>query len=447
MKILLVDDEKNILESVSRALIRMGHEVVTAGGFNEAAKAGDKSFEVALLDVWLNDGDGVELLKEFKSRYPDLITVMVSGHSTIATAVEAIKQGAYDFLEKPLSLDKLEVLLQNIDELISLRKQRDILLARLEGEYKLIGESQTVKDLLNNIKKFAPEEAHVLITGESGSGKELVARLIHNNSPRRQGPFIAINCAAMPEELAEAELFGYEKGAFTGAVKAHEGHFRRASGGVLFLDEISEMSLRLQAKLLRVLEDKKVAPLSVKATYNVDIRLITATNRNLKDEVGRGNFRQDLYFRLNVLPLNVPPLRERISDIGLLADYFCHQYALKTNKKPRKIAKSGIALLEKLGYPGNVRELKNYIERILIITDSNPVEAADILEVFPDMKSDGCKPQSTLKQAVEDFEREYILKAIKGADNNMARTARILGLERSHLYKKLKILGIDQKEN
>ena len=447
MKILLVDDEKNILDSVSRALNRLGHMVVTAGSFGEAVASADESIEAALLDVWLNDGDGVELLKRLKDQFPDLVIVMISGHSTISTAVTAIKYGAYDFLEKPLSLDRLDVLMQNISELIALRKQRDILLARLEGETKIIGESQVVKDMLNTIKRFAPEEAHVLITGESGSGKELVARLIHGYSGLCGGPFIAINCAALPEDLAEAELFGYEKGSFTGAVKSHEGHFRRASGGVLFLDEISELAPRLQAKLLRVIEDRQVTPLGGKSTYDINIRLIAASNRNLKELIDRGEFRQDLYFRLNVLPINTPSLRERISDIGLLADYFCSQYALKANKKPRKIAKSGIALLERVDYQGNVRELKNYIERILIMTDSDPVAAEDIIRVLPGLAGDRTRGISSLKQAVDEFERDYILKTIRGADNNIARAARILGLERSHLYKKMKTLGIDRQED
>jgi two-component system nitrogen regulation response regulator NtrX len=447
MKILIVDDEKNILESISRALLRMGHQVIAADSFAKAENLIDATVDAALLDVWLNDGDGVELLKKIKGVHPDIIAVMISGHSSIATAVEAIKHGAYDFLEKPLSLDKLEILLQNIDEVLTLRRQRDDLLARLDDENKLVGDSPAMKELLERINKFAPEEAPVLITGESGSGKELVARLIHGNSPRKKRPFVAINCAALPDELAEAELFGYEKGAFTGALKAHEGHFRRASGGVLFLDEISEMSLRLQAKLLRVIEDKKVMPLAGKSSYDVDVRVLAASNRNLKDEVDRGRFRQDLYFRLNVLPLNVPPLRERVVDIKPLVEYFCNRYAVKSNKKPRHVANSAIAYLEKLNYPGNIRELKNYIERILIISDSDPVEAMDVRSVLSPLAEADSPGASSLKQAVDDFEREYIQKAIRGANDNMAKAARILGIERSHLYKKMKSLGIERADN
>jgi two-component system nitrogen regulation response regulator NtrX len=447
MKILLVDDEKNILESISRALSRMGYQVLTAADASEAERLCDQSVETALIDVWLGNDDGVELLKHLKGKYPELIAVMISGHSTIATAVKAIKFGAYDFLEKPLSLDKLEVLFLNIDELLSLRRQRDDLLARLDGDFKLIGESPAVKDLLQLIERYAPEDASVMITGESGSGKELVARLIHGHSPRARGPFVALNCAALPAELAEAELFGYEKGAFTGAMKTHDGHFRRASGGVLFLDEISEMPLPLQAKLLRVIEDKKVTPLGGKNTHYVDVRLVAASNRQLKDEVNKDKFRQDLFFRLNVLPVSVPPLRERVGDIRLLVEYFCGQYAKKTNKKIRKVALSGIAILEKLNYPGNIRELKNYIERILIVSDNDPIEAADVKMVLsPVVEADFGGP-STLKQAVDDFEREYILKTIRGANDNMAKAARSLGLERSHLYKKLKSLGIDKSDN
>lgn len=450
MKILLVDDEKNILDSVSHALKRIGHEVVTAAGFNQAVVACDDTFDLAALDVWLNsdDGDGVDLLKTLKSTYPDLIAVMISGGSTIATAVEAIKHGAYDFLEKPLSLDKLEVLFKNIDELITLREQRDELLRQVQADYKLIGESPAVKTLVDIIEKFAPEEAPVLITGESGSGKELVARMIHSNSGRGNDPFIAINCAALPEELAEAELFGYEKGAFTGAMSSHEGHFRKANRGVLFLDEISEMSLRLQAKLLRVIEEKKITPLGGKDTYDIDIRIVAASNRKLKEEAEAGNFRQDLYFRLNVLPISVPPLRERISDISILVEHFCALYAARTNKKLRKFGQSGIAYLEKLNYPGNIRELKNYIERILIIANSDPIEAEAIDKVLSGVATAAdTKPISSLKKAVDDFEREYILRAIVGADNNIARAARILGLERSYLYKKMKSLGIEKSDS
>jgi two-component system nitrogen regulation response regulator NtrX len=447
MKILLVDDEKNILESVSRALSRMGYQVLTASDSTEAQRLCDQTVETALIDVWLGSEDGVELLKHLKGKYPELITVMISGHSTIATAVKAVKYGAYDFLEKPLSLDKLEVLFQNIDELLSLRRQRDELLARLDGDFKLIGNSPAVKDLLQLIDRYAPEEASVLITGESGSGKELVARLIHSHSPRAKGPFVALNCAALPAELAEAELFGYEKGAFTGAMKTHDGHFRRASGGVLFLDEISEMPLPLQAKLLRVIEEKKVTPLGGKVTHEVDVRLVAASNRQLKDAVDKGKFRQDLFFRLNVLPVTVPSLRERVGDIRLLVEYFCGQYAKKTNKKVRKMALSGIAVLEKLNYPGNIRELKNYIERILIVSDSDPIEAEDVKIVLSPIMDADFEAPSTLKRAVDDFEREYILKTIRGANDNMAKAARSLGLERSHLYKKLKSLGIDKSDN
>jgi len=446
MKVLLVDDEKNILDSVGGALRRSGYEVVTAPGFKQALAICDKSIEAALLDVWLDDGDGVDLLKNLKADFPDLVAVMISGHSTISTAVEAIKHGAYDFLEKPLSLDKLEVLLQNIDELLTLKKQRDELLTLLEGEHKLIGQSPAMVKLRETIQKFAPEDAPVLITGESGTGKELVARLIHGNSSRRHGPFVPINCAAMPHELADAELFGFEKGAFTGAIRSHEGHFRRASGGTLFLDEISEMSPHLQAKLLRVIEDKKVTPLGSQKTYDIDVRILAASNRDLKSEVSTGGFRQDLYFRLNVLPINVPPLRERIGDIKILAEYFCHQYSIRANKKPRKIAPAGISCLERLNYPGNVRELKNYIERILIVSDAEPIDAVDINKVLTGLIQKNIDSISSLKQAVEEFERDYILRTIEGAGDNMARAARALGIERSHLYKKMKALGLERTD-
>jgi len=446
MKLLLVDDEENILDSVGGALQRSGYQVVTASGYKQALTVCDKSVEAALLDVWLDDGDGVELLKKLKAAYPNLVAVMISGHSTISTAVEAIKHGAYDFLEKPLSLDRLEVLLQNIEALLTLKRQRDELLALLEGEHKLIGQSSAMEKLRGIIQKFAPEDAPVLVTGESGTGKELVARQIHDNSSRQKGPFVAINCAALPDDLADAELFGFEKGAFTGAMRAHEGHFRRAAGGTLFLDEISEMSLHLQAKLLRVIEDKKVMPLGSQKTYDVDVRIVAASNRDLKAEAENGTFREDLYFRLNVLPINVPPLRERIGDIKILAEYFSRQYSIRANKRPRLISPAGIACLERLNYPGNVRELKNYIERILIVTDADPVDAEDINKVLPTITKKDMDSISSLKQAVEEFEKDYIIRAIEGAGDNLARAARALGLERSHLYKKMKALGLERED-
>lgn len=444
MKILLVDDEKNILESVGSALKRSGYEVDVAPGFSEGLSRCDKTVDVAILDVWLGDGDGVDLLKKLKDKFPDLIAVMISGHSTIATAVSAVKQGAYDFLEKPLSLDRLEVILQNIEEYISLKNQRDNLLNQLDSEYRLIGESKAIIDLHNMIKKYAPEDAPVFISGESGTGKELVARLLYQNSPRRKGPFIAVNCAALPSELAEAELFGYEKGAFTGAARSHPGHFRRAANGVIFLDEIIDALPSLQAKLLRVLEDKKVTPLGGKQEYIIDARVISASNKDINEEIKAGRFREDLSYRLNVLPIKAPSLRERSGDIKILADYFCGQYAIKSNKKKRRISKSGIAYLESLNYSGNIRELKNYIERILIMTESDPIEAEQVKKIIQGSARHKHTHESSLKESVMEFEKDYIIETINGADGNIARAARTLGLERSHLYKKMKALGIDK---
>jgi two-component system nitrogen regulation response regulator NtrX len=446
MKILLVDDEKNILDSVGGALKRSGYEIVTAASVAEALAKCDNLIDVAILDVWLTDGDGIELLKKIKSEYRDIVLVMISGHSTIATAVEAVKHGAYDFLEKPLSLDKLEVVLHNIKELLSLKKQRDDLLTIIEGEHQLIGESEAMAKLRETILRFAPETAPVLITGESGTGKELVARLLHQNSAAGNYPFVAVNCAALPNELAEAELFGYEKGAFTGAVQTHPGHLRRAGEGIIFLDEITEASLSLQAKLLRVIEYKKVTPLGGKAEYQIKARIITASNKNIENEIDAGKFRKDLYFRLNVLPIYVPSLRERIGDIKILVDHFCRQYAHRSNKKPRRISQSGIAFLESLNYPGNVRELKNYVERIMIMTEGDAIDSEQIKQVLPLAIGGDIKAGSGLKQAVEEYERKYILDTLKGANNNMALTARALGIERSHLYKKMKALGIEKPD-
>jgi two-component system nitrogen regulation response regulator NtrX len=443
LRILIVDDEPNILSSVGSALRRSGYEVATAGSFAEAKGLMDDSIDVALLDVWLGDGDGIELLSLIKKKIPHIECVMISGHAEIETAVTAVKSGAYDFLEKPLSLDKIEVILSNILRLKRLETERDDLRQLLGDDSRMVGKSRAIQELKKTIERVAPEESRVMITGENGTGKELVARMIHGLSPRSDGPFVAVNCAALPDDLIESELFGYEKGAFTGAVKSKPGRFEMAAGGTLFLDEIVETSSRTQAKLLRAVEEGTFTHLGGTAEINSDTRLIAATNKDLKQVVTDGKFREDLYYRLAVLPIEIPPLRERREDIPLLVEYFSERFCRRRGRPTKNFNKSAMALFMKYSYPGNIRELANYVERIAIMSESEIIDSAEIGGLLSHLVGEG--PRGTLKTASEQFERDYIKKTITGAGGNMTRAADILGLERSHLYKKMKALGMEQR--
>jgi len=441
MKILIVDDEPNILTSVGSALERMGYKVATASSASDAEKKIDNTIDAALLDVWLGDGDGLELLSLIKRRHPRIECVMISGHAEIGTAVAAVKSGAYDFLEKPLSLDKIDVILANIARLKNIESERDNLLERLGESVRLIGESKSIRELKATIARIAPEDSRVLVTGENGTGKELVARLIHSNSLRRMRPFIAVNCAALPDELIESELFGYEKGAFTGATKSKPGRFELAAGGTLFLDEIGETSAKTQAKLLRAVEEGKIIRLGGTVEIGTDVRIITATNRDLKKLISEGKFREDLFYRFAVLLLEIPPLRERREDIPLLLEYFAMNFCRKTGRAPKKFDRGAIEIFRKFPYPGNIRELANYVERIVILSQSEVIDTSQIEMILPQLSQSN--QTGTLKAASEQFERDYIQRAITIAGGNMTRAAEILGLERSHLYKKMKSLGME----
>jgi two-component system nitrogen regulation response regulator NtrX len=443
LKILIVDDEPNILTTVGSALTRTGHEIVTAGSFAEAERKLDGSFDVALLDVWLGESDGIELLSLVRAKYPTVESVMISGHAQIETAVKAVKAGAFDFIEKPLSLDRIEVTLGNISRLKRLETERDDLKKRLGEMGRLVGKSKVVEELKATIDRVAPEESRVLITGENGTGKELVARLIHKSSPRSKGPFVAVNCAALPDDLIESELFGYEKGAFTGAVKAKPGRFELAEGGTLFLDEIAETSAKTQAKLLRAVEEGTFTRLGGTREIRVNSRLIAATNKKLKQLVSGGRFREDLYYRLAVLPMEIAPLRDRRQDIPLLIEHFSKEFSARRGRPEKKFDKSAMNLFIGYSYPGNIRELANYIERIVILSSADIIGSAEVKGLLPHLSSES--PAGSLKAACERFESEYIEKAISGAGGNMTRAAEILGIERSHLYKKLRALGIENK--
>jgi two-component system nitrogen regulation response regulator NtrX len=443
LRVVIVDDEPNILSTIGPALRRLGHEVVTAGSFKEGKDVLNDSLDVAFLDVWLGDGDGIELLDIIRKDHSHIECIMISGHAEIETAVKAVKSGAYDFLEKPLSLDKIEVILGNIARLKRLQTERDDL-RQLLGRYdRLIGRSSAIVSLRKTISRVAPEESRVLITGENGTGKELVARLIHESSTRCDGPFVAVNCAALPDELIESELFGHERGAFTGAVKSKPGRFETAAGGTLFLDEVGEMSIKTQAKLLRAVEQGVFVRLGGTGEIKSNARLIAATNKDLKKAVADGRFREDLYYRLAVLPIEIPPLRERREDIPLLVEFLAESFCRRRGTHPIKFEKAAFDLFIKYPYPGNIRELANYVERIVIMSQSSKITSQEIEELLPHLVAR--ELHGTLKAAAEQFERDYIRKTITGAGGNMTRAAEILGLERSHLYKKMKSLGMGQK--
>ncbi len=445
MRILIVDDEPNILTSLGSALKRSGHDILTARSFSEAENLLHDGIDVAFLDVWLGEKDGIQLLRLIKEKFAEIECVMISGHAEIETAVSAVKRGAYDFLEKPLSLDKIEVLLANIGRLKTIENERDDLRRRLAEDGRLVGQSKAITDLKAKSLQIAPEESRVLITGENGTGKELVARLIHDSSPRKDGLFVAVNCAALPDDLIESELFGYEKGAFTGAVKSKPGRFEMAGGGTLFLDEIGEMSEKTQAKLLRAVEEGVITRLGGTAEIKTDVRIISATNKNLKKQISDGKFREDLFYRLAVLPIEIPPLRERREDIPLLVKHFSDRFCKKRGRSPKSFKESALRLFSNYSYPGNIRELANYVERVVIMAPGETIGEKDIETYIPHLVEKA--PAGTLKTACEQFEREYIKKSISQAGGNMTRAADILGLERSHLYKKMKSLGMDLKEN
>jgi two-component system nitrogen regulation response regulator NtrX len=440
-KILIVDDEEAILKALSAPLKREGYEVTTAKTATEAKKANLREIELVFLDVWLPDGDGVELLEQFQKLYPLQVHVMMSGHSTIDTAVRAVKLGAYDFLEKPLSLERVLITIENGLKVRSLARENLSFKRQIASKYELVGESKEIEDLKTQIDRVARSDSRVLIQGENGTGKEIVARNIFYKSTRAEKQFVAVNCAALPEELIESELFGFQKGAFTGATFSRGGRFEEADGGILFLDEIGDMSAKTQAKLLRVIEEGEVERLGGGNPKKIDVRILAATNKNLVMKVERGDFREDLYFRINVIPIMVPPLRQHKEDIPILADYFIDRLCKEYGRRKVRLQRTAEKALLRYNYPGNVRELKNIIERLLVTGEFADIGKDDVDFV---LSTASLKGQTIdLKTAVEQFERRYIIAKIKESNGNMADAARRLGLERSHLYKKMKALDIE----
>ena len=449
-RILVVDDEPGIRQSLSGALEDDGYSVEAVENGEACLEAlGRAEFELVLLDIWLPGMDGMEVL----SRVQEIpfaerpLVVMISGHANIEGAVKATKLGAFDFLEKPLSLEKISVAVKNALDHRRLALENRSFRADRDSRYRIIGGSVSMKALRQQLALMAGTNGRVLIYGESGTGKELVAHAIHAQSPRVNEPFVEVNCAAIPEELIESELFGHIKGSFTGAVEDKTGKFQKADSGTLFLDEVGDMSLRTQAKVLRALEEQRFEPVGAAQSAQVDVRVVAATNKHLEEEIERGNFREDLFYRLNVIPFFVPPLRDRREDIPLLADHFLREFTTAYGRWPKELTAEAYRALTDHHWPGNVRELKNLIERIVILNPQVRVDARHIPLTPARRSSDGSQGRfGSLQEVREAVEREYILKKLEEANGNVTRTAELLGLERSNLYRKMKTLGIGPKE-
>lgn len=436
-RILVVDDERNVRLMLEQMLDLAGYAVDAVESGEDAVDRVDAGgYDAVLLDVRLSGMDGVATLRHLRDAAPDLPVIMMSGHGTIETAVAAVRSGAFDFLEKPLTRDKTLLTLENALRLRDLSRENRRLRAA-DATTLLLGESPPMRALADRIAQVAPTDARVLIQGESGSGKELVARSLHDASPRASRAFVAVNCAAVPGELIESELFGHVRGAFTGATTAREGVFESADRGTLFLDEIGDMPLPMQAKLLRVLESGEVTRVGSTRASRVDVRVLAATHRDLAQAARDGVFREDLFHRLNVVPLTVPPLRERREDIPILAEHFLARDVARNSLGERRFDADALQLLGRHDWPGNVRELRNLVERLAILSPGVRIDAAAVRRELPGTGAGG-----TLKESVEEAERVAITEAIRGADGNMSEAARRLGLERSHLYKKAKALGI-----
>ena len=447
--LLLVDDDPNTLASLSRAFRMAGHEATVCDNASRAAELlRTESFDLILSDVVMPGKSGLELLEDLKKAGVKTPIILISGQANIEMAVKATKLGALDFLEKPLSADKLLVTVENALRMSRLEEENRELRYRL-GKHELVGSGPAMKKLIAQIERVAPSETRVCILGETGTGKELVARAIHEKSPRHENPFITLNCAAVPAELIESELFGHEKGAFTGAAARHVGKFEQADGGTLFLDEIGDMPVAMQAKLLRVLEEDEVERVGGDKPIRVNVRVVVATHRNLENLVKQNAFRSDLFHRIYVFPLTLPPLRERPEDFPDLVAHFARQVAAQNGWKDKIFTEEAIAELHKYGWPGNVRELRNVVERLALLAADDNVSTADVRLVLPtsDSGSSGASGSSsgtgTLAERTGAFEREVMLAEIRRHNFHMTNVARALGLERSHLYKKCQQLGID----
>jgi two-component system nitrogen regulation response regulator NtrX len=446
--ILIVDDEPGVRSALGGVLRDEGYEV-DAVDTGEACleRLGRHGYDVVVLDIWLPGMDGLGTLARMRERQIDAQVVIISGHGNIESAVRAIKMGAFDFVEKPLSLEKTVLVVRNALRQRSLEAENRALRARVDAQHTMVGESYAMVKLREQVAMAAPTNGRVLIFGENGTGKELVARNIHQLSRRRTGPFVEVNCAAIPEDLIESELFGHVRGAFTGAVADRRGKFEAAHGGTIFLDEIADMSLKTQAKVLRVLQEQVMEAVGGSTRIRVDARVLAATNKDLTAEIRAGRFREDLYFRLNVVPIFVPPLRDRQEDIALLADHFMAMLAREYGRRPKTFEADAVVALRQYAWPGNVRELRNVVERLMIMVPGDRISSRDLSfldqgGVAPEARPVEVGAAVPLHEARDRFERDYILRALAAQQGNISRTAETLGIERSNLYRKMRGFGI-----
>lgn len=454
--IMIVDDDPDVRQSIMDVFTDEGYEVFGAAGGQGALKiVNQENIDLIFLDIWMPDLDGMQVLQQLKTVRPEIPVIMISGHGTIETAVQSTKLGAFDFIEKPVSLEKLVITAKNALTMYRLQQENLLLKERFQPQPQLIGQSPAMQELQQQIAVVGPTNGWVLITGENGTGKELVARAIHRLSSRADKPFIDVNCAAIPDNLIESELLGHEKGAFTGATNRKKGKFEQAHEGTIFLDEIGDMSLSSQAKILRVLQEQSFSRLGSSKTIAIDVRVIAATNKNLEEEIIQGHFREDLYYRLNVIPMHVPPLRERKDDIPLLAEQFMSHYARKKGETNKQLTPEIMPILQRYNWPGNVRELKNLMERLAIMAPENKISLHDLpLYIKGEESRPGISPGKNdchlrqfyadhLSDAVSKFEKYYLAEKLKEFDGNISRTAAQIGITRRNLHRKIKALAIN----
>lgn len=450
--ICLVDDEPGILKTLSELLEDEGYQVTSAkSGMDALDVIRQDPPDLVFLDVWMPDLDGLEVLKRVRRQFPHMMVIVMSGHGSIETAVQATKLGAYDYLEKPLDSEKITILVRNALHQRKLEEENLNFRIQVERHLQLVGDSSVMNTLREQIAAAAPTHSRVLIFGENGTGKELVARSIHRQSLRHQRPFVEVNCAAIPETLIETELFGHERGAFTGAVAQKRGKFDSADGGTLFLDEIGDMSLATQAKLLRVLQEQQFTRVGGNKLIKVNVRVIAASNKELRQEIEKGNFREDLYYRVNVLPIEVPPLRARREDIPALTRHFLKIQAEEQGMKLKEITAGALNVLARHDWPGNIRELRNQVERLMIMVPTTPIDVADVLPFMPGSPAGSVtwvsptEAYDSLRDARRAFERGYIARRLQENGGNISKTAEDLKIERSHLHRKIKSLNVEPR--
>jgi len=442
--ILIVDDERGIRDTLGAVLRDEGFVADAVASGEECLKAIERrAYGCVLLDVWLPGIDGLETLRQMRDVNCDAAVVIISGHGNVETAVRATKLGAYDFIEKPLSIERTVLAVRNALRQRQLERANELLADELKQEYVMVGESVAMRALRKQIAVVAPTDGRVLIFGESGTGKELVAHALHAQSRRAGAPFVEVNSAAIPQELIESELFGHVKGAFTGATAAKKGKFELADGATLFLDEVSDMSPGAQAKVLRVLEEQRFEPVGSNTPVTVDVRVLAATNKRLEDEIEKGSFRSDLFFRLNVIPFEIPPLRERAEDVPLLIDHFNQRFSRAYGKQPKRFDEKAIEAMQNHSWPGNVRELKNTVERVVIMHANDNVTPSDLPPFGEELPPASSYRFPSFKDATDAYHREFIERKLAEADGNVSRAAELMGVDRSHLYRRMRALGIN----